>query len=85
MNQLTGSCESHLTALSSYAMLIDGANWIIEIAVYGLNILSHNVNNELAIPDSNKKLVFKGFIKPFGAMICYLIVLSRLLLSREKE
>lgn len=39
----------------------------------------------LLFPTQIKKLVFKGFIKPFGAMICYLIVLSRLLLSREKE
>ena len=33
-------CESHLTALSSYVMLIDGVDWIMEMAVYKLNILS---------------------------------------------
>lgn len=35
-------------------MLVDRADWKTEMAVYELNILSHSVNNEHAIPHSNK-------------------------------
>lgn len=45
MSQLTGSCESHLTALNSYVMLIYEADWIIEMAACELKILSNNLNN----------------------------------------
>lgn len=53
MNQVTGGCESYLSASSSYVMLIYRADWIIKMAVYELNILWTKYNKH-AIPDSNK-------------------------------